>query len=44
MWWIIGAIAYVLFVAFVLRFLKVCSQRDKEIREMLTRDTQDHWG
>jgi bacteriorhodopsin len=42
MWWIIGIVAYVLFVAFVLRFLKVCSQRDKEIREMLDRDTKNH--
>jgi bacteriorhodopsin len=42
MWWIIGAVAYILFVAAVLRFLKACSQWDEEIREMFDRDTQDH--
>jgi hypothetical protein len=35
MCWIIWVIVYLLFVAFVLRFLKVSSQWDEEIREML---------
>jgi hypothetical protein len=42
MWYVIGAIIYLAFIALVLRFFWAVKKMDDKIKEMLDRDTKDH--